>query len=316
MRRDLHLLAFVLGCTAALASSSAALAVDGVIEINQALALAGQVSPYDFPGFPVLIRASGSYRLTGNLTVPAIVLGIEVYEDATDVTIDLNGFEITGPVTCSSSPPLTCTPITTGAGIWADGDAPGSRLRVVNGTVRGFGNGGINGGNTDLTVQSVHVANNGGFGIASARSVVVIDSVIDHNGGHGISGADASLVRGCDVNYNGSYSSELGIYVAKSAMIVNNNVNYNSGGGIFADNGGTIIGNTVNANVGDGIAGGSGLTVVNNTARSNTGFGIHIATGGYGGNVLTNNNGGDAHAQVSGGLEIGTNVCGTNLTCP
>jgi len=42
-------------------------AVDGVIEINQARALAG--GPGDEPGFPVTIYASGSYRLTSNLSV-------------------------------------------------------------------------------------------------------------------------------------------------------------------------------------------------------------------------------------------------------
>ena len=42
-------------------------AVDGVIEINQAKALAGGVTPSDTPGFPVSIDTAGSYRLTGNL---------------------------------------------------------------------------------------------------------------------------------------------------------------------------------------------------------------------------------------------------------
>ena len=45
-------------------------ASDGVIEINQARALQGGVTEGDTPGFPVTISQSGSYRLTGNLTVP------------------------------------------------------------------------------------------------------------------------------------------------------------------------------------------------------------------------------------------------------
>ena len=45
-------------------------AVDGVVLINQAAALAGNVTPGDTPGFPVVISVSGSYRLSGNLTVP------------------------------------------------------------------------------------------------------------------------------------------------------------------------------------------------------------------------------------------------------
>ena len=40
-------------------------AVEGVIDINQARALAGGVTPGDTPGFPVTVSQSGSYRLTG-----------------------------------------------------------------------------------------------------------------------------------------------------------------------------------------------------------------------------------------------------------
>ena len=50
-----------------LASAQRAFAVDGVIEINQARALAGGVlgdAIRDPPGFPVTIDRSGSYRLT------------------------------------------------------------------------------------------------------------------------------------------------------------------------------------------------------------------------------------------------------------
>jgi len=46
-----------------------ALAVDGVIEINQARANAGGVTLSDGPGFPVTIDHNGSYRLTSDLTV-------------------------------------------------------------------------------------------------------------------------------------------------------------------------------------------------------------------------------------------------------
>jgi hypothetical protein len=63
-------------------------AVDGVIAINQARALAGGVTPGDAPGFPVIINAPGSYRLTGDLTVPdANIYGIFI--DASFVQIDL-----------------------------------------------------------------------------------------------------------------------------------------------------------------------------------------------------------------------------------
>ena len=68
-------------------------AADGVTEINQALIEASG-------GFPYEITQPGSYLLTGNLTVPdADTTAIRV--EATDVTLDLNGFAIIGPVQCA-----------------------------------------------------------------------------------------------------------------------------------------------------------------------------------------------------------------------
>ena len=84
-------------------------AVDGVIEINQARAIAGGVTPGDTPGFPVTISAAGSYRLTGNLTVPALnTTAISI--TANYVTLDLGGFLVSGPNTCFGSPRRTPAP--------------------------------------------------------------------------------------------------------------------------------------------------------------------------------------------------------------
>jgi hypothetical protein len=49
--------------------ATAALGVDGVIEINQAAVRAGGITPGDTPGFPAWLNLEGSYRLTGNLDV-------------------------------------------------------------------------------------------------------------------------------------------------------------------------------------------------------------------------------------------------------
>src|SRR5262245_44146183 len=65
-----------------------ALAVDGVVLINQATVTAAG-------GFPHTISQPGSYKLSGNLAVPAGVNGI--YISASNVTLDLNGFTISGP---------------------------------------------------------------------------------------------------------------------------------------------------------------------------------------------------------------------------
>jgi hypothetical protein len=63
---------------------AAAQAVDGVIEINQAKALAGGVTTGDVAGFPVELRSSGSCVRTSDLTVASGTVGIDV--SASDVT--------------------------------------------------------------------------------------------------------------------------------------------------------------------------------------------------------------------------------------
>jgi hypothetical protein len=79
-------------------SVSTAFAVDGVKLITQSRAIAGGVTPNDAPGFPVTISRRGSYRLASNLSVESSnVHAIQITSPRGDVTIDLNGFTITGP---------------------------------------------------------------------------------------------------------------------------------------------------------------------------------------------------------------------------
>ena len=80
--------------------STSVFAVDGVVLINQASVMAAG-------GFPYVITQSGSYRLSGNLTVPSGVDGIDINAD--NVTLDLNGFSIVGPVTCNGTLDTTTT---------------------------------------------------------------------------------------------------------------------------------------------------------------------------------------------------------------
>jgi hypothetical protein len=78
----------------------------------------------------------------------------------------------------------------------------------------------------------------------------------------------------------------------------------------------TVTGNTADRN-GVGIECGAFSTVTNNTATSNIGLGLRLGSEvGYGGNVVSSNNMGNANPQVSGGIQIGTNLCGTDTTCP
>ena len=116
---------------------------DGVIEINQAKALAGGVTPADAPGFPVTISLAGSYRLTSNLDVTVIGLpdsantnAISIQGSPAKVSIDLNGFAILGPAICNG---VTCLNTGTGIGI----ECFSATTIIRNGVVSGMGGYGL-----------------------------------------------------------------------------------------------------------------------------------------------------------------------------
>ena len=241
MRQKLATMFFVV---AMLAFGGSAWAVDGVIEINQAK-VAGV--------FPFTIGTSGSYHLTGNLTVAGTTNAINV--TVSNVTIDLNGFSITGPGSTESIP----------IGINASGQ---SDVTVENGTVTGFGTG-VEVGPSGI-VKNVHADANGG----------------------GISGANNSLIQGCTAN-NSTQPGGAAIFCVAACAISGNTANGNPNIGIEAGNGSAISGNIAFHNTtGTGIfCSGSGCLIMGNTAFNNeVGIGGSDATTGYEGNVLDQTN--------------------------
>lgn len=150
----------------------AAHAGDGVIEINQTKALAGNVTPGDTPGFPVLLTQSGSYRLTSSLTVPAGGTGIIV--NNFDTTIDLGGFTIEGTYTC-------CAASGSGSGI----QSVVSRIKIASGNITGFGLHGIQLGGFSH-VEGVLVRQVGGNGIELGSGGVALANRVDQVGEGGI----------------------------------------------------------------------------------------------------------------------------------
>ena len=123
-------------CSGAFAQKAGSPSPD-VVTIDQAKATNGNVTAGDTAGFPISINAPGSYKLTSNLVVPAGVDGILV--TTSNVTIDLNGFSITGPGYCSGGQPssITCS-ATTARGV-SSAVSNIHRLTVRNGAIGGFG---------------------------------------------------------------------------------------------------------------------------------------------------------------------------------
>lgn len=158
---------FLIG--AALMFAAPAFAVDGVVLINQSTVMATG-------GFPYRITQPGSYKLSGNLVVPDGVDGIDILAD--DITIDLNGFRISG--TAPGSPPFP-------AGISGNATA----VTIRNGTILGF-NVGIDLGGSNHLIEEIHATGSNLYGILIAGAVVRRNTA-SGNGSGGIH-ADNSLV--------------------------------------------------------------------------------------------------------------------------
>ena len=60
-----------------------------------------------------------------------------------------------------------------------------------------------------------------------------------------------------------------------------------------------------------------GSLVINSVARGNSSYGLAFSgASGCQGNVLTSSNGSNANAQVFGGIQLDTDICGTDTVCP
>ena len=182
---------FTLVLTAAalwLASPGRAMAGEP-IDITQASALAGNLSPGDAPGFPITLSRSGHYRLTGDLTVPADTGGIVIV--APNVTLDLGGHRIRGPVRCKYNEAtlvVSCNAESRFSAVVGISSVGASGAVIRNGTVQGFAGLGVHYGEGTV-LEQLQVRANAGVGIAGMgyATVGVVRAVrVQHNGGPGI----------------------------------------------------------------------------------------------------------------------------------
>ena len=277
------------------------LAVDGVVLITQARAFAGNVTPGDLPGFPVTISHSGSYRFFCNLTVAGANDGFDIQVDG--VTLDLNGFAIIGA---------------RGTGEGIAGTTPGvggNNVVVTNGIVRDMGSNGIR-LDSKCRIENVQAIFNGGDGINVTSGAQILSSIANDNQGDGIEFGAGCTVKDNTANQNDGDGIE-GLAVAGASTPRGNTANNNGEDGIFAGAGSTVKHNTASQNGDDGIDVFAATLVLGTSATANTNYGLSLGGRvGYGHNVAAANNGGDANPQVFSGIEIDTNVCGTDTVCP
>lgn len=228
--------------------------------------------------FPITITEPGSYQLEENLVVPDVnTTAIEVA--ANDVTIDLNGFSISGPVVCSGT---SCPPSGFGNGISTAGILPVgccSNITVRNGTIRGMGGRGISLSHNSVLIEDMHIRSNAGA-FAAGVDIVGLNATIRH------SSVD-------------SHCGGTAIFVQVEGFLISDNVVTGCGNGFGVVSGvgstGSVLRNVI---VGHGV----GLALYN----SNTGY------AGYSGNVFENN---VLNVLPGYGINLGQNLCG-NAVCP
>ena len=202
--RTLGVLAVLLSI--ALGSTRAALADEGVLEINHTCAVASGCVPGDAAGYPVLIRTTGSYRLTSNLS-GTIEVGVE------RVSIDLNGFLIAPGVFFSGVSGGRRVSVHDGriAGPCFVGVEVGDYARVERVEVSGCFVG-VSVGNYSH-VRGVNASENGGDGIRAGGASVIGDSIANGNAGSGFV-LSSGTVEACTATSNGQYGGNFSSSIA------------------------------------------------------------------------------------------------------
>lgn len=301
-------------------------ASDGAILINQAAALAGDVTPGDTAGFPIEIYEPGLYRLVGNLDTsgqsePWDLNAVEIKSGG--VTLDLNGFEIRGPTSCNIDTSV-CAPIATeitlGNGILvAPSDAAEqvafSGTRILNGHIRGMPTAAVLCA-VSCNVSDMKISNSGMQGLLASEASIVERVIAEYNGGAGI--GVSGTVRNCTARYN----LDFGIFASGPTVVEGSEASDNLGVGFFANPGTSLVNNLSTRNEGNGFRC-VGCSMTNNHASRNLGFGATLGSsfGDFGsiaatlsGNNFTAN--GDGSIDVSGShvMALGPNACTVGST--
>lgn len=252
-----------------LGSSGQGWAADGEILIEQSDADAGNLTLGDTAGFPITISLPGSYKLSGNLTMPSGKTGIVIATNS--VTIDLNGFRIRG-----ISPQGYETAI-------SDNGQARLNITIRNGSVSAVRTGINLSASTQCAIEQVRFTNVGSTAVmVGDYSTVVNNSIYDVTGvsnlaGIGISGKQGQTIRGNTISQVSSPKASLkagGIKVSNNSLVQDNAV-MSSGIGISVGLNSTVSGNTVSRNY-TGIQAGASSTVSNNTVSQNDSFGMAV----------------------------------------
>jgi len=272
----------------------------------------------------LLIAAPGSYFLVADVVGVAGAAGITI--DASDVTLDLNGFSVIGVP--GSLDGIVVLPV--------GGGLDQTNISIFNGIVRDWGEDGVDAIDAaNSQVYDLRVSNNDGDGIRLGVGGVITRCVANTNAAAGEDGIEiggVGLVSHCtlfqnDVGIRAGLGSTVehcsisavtlgGIIAAENTTIRNCTLSFvfdlsggGTGGGINVGSGCRVVGNLVNTGPilggADGIrVGGTGNEIKDNTVRI-IGMGISGIEVTAAGNLIVGNSVTSAGALVSYAIVAG-----------
>jgi len=272
------------------------------------------------PGFslPYTINTKGSYYLAANITASGSTIGIVV--NASNVTLDLNGFALIGG----------------GSGSVTGILVPGSGACIRNGTITGWTRGAISVIGAYASLQNLIVTANSGVSsdaaVAVSRGSRVQGCVVNNNSTvNGITTGGGCTVTDCAVFQNGG----VGISITQGCSMANCTAQLNGGDGVLISGGLASVTNcsvsqntlngievqglgacslshcTASNNSGTGIIGGTACVITGCTASGNGSMGISADTGGSVDHCVAKSNSGNGIAITSNGSVVG-NTCASN----
>lgn len=205
------------------------------------------------------ITQPGSYYFTDNITGVINKSGIEVA--ASDVTIDLNGFELVG-----------VTGTITVHGIVASVSGL-QGVRILNGTIREWGGMGVNLLSSVVSsgsITGVLARENADDGFAVHTRFIITACAASANGGGGFNAVNECVFSDCVADGN----DDFGFNLFNGSALTNCTAYSNGFCGIQCGNNARIIACTSNSNDSCGIASGGGSLVADCSVANNTANGI------------------------------------------
>jgi hypothetical protein len=253
-----------------------------LIEVEPRIAVNATNTPGDPLGDPspslFKITQPGSYYLTGNITGVVGKHGIEIASSG--VTLDLMGFDLVG---------VPAMGVLDGVSVTMNSL---TNIAVVNGSVRNWGQDGVNLGAFSASgcrVEDIASSGNGRIGVFAGNGSRIFRCFAS-GGQYGLYGSTSCIFVGSSATGasvsgfwcgSGTVISDCsafdnaGVGITASVTTVTNSAAYSNGGNGMNIGAGSAVSNCVAyANSGTGFTATSGTTIVDCTARSNTLDGI------------------------------------------